>query len=147
MIQWGAKFLCTMKKIYTLLLIALLAGCSKNDTPAPTPTTPPVTIVPPTTSTGTVWQLTGIAINNIPQTLTPLQASFKMTFHNDGRYADTDGVSGNWAYPTADSLKIDQVNLPTPISVKYKVRAKTANLLSLTQGSADKTIDLTYEAK
>jgi len=147
MIQWGAKFLCTMKKIYTLLLIALLAGCSKNDTQAPTSTTPPVTIVPPTTSTGTVWQLTGIAIDNAPQTLTSLQASFRMTFHNDGRYVDSDGVSGNWSYPSTDSLRISQVNLPTPITVRYKVRVKTANLLSLTQSSADKTIDLTYEAK
>jgi hypothetical protein len=136
-----------MKKIYTLSLIVLLAGCSKNDTPAPTTPTPPVTTVPPTVSTGTVWQLTGISIDNAPQTLTALQASFRMTFHNDGRYVDSDGVSGNWAYPSTDTLRINQVNLPTPISVKYKVRVKTANLLSLTQSSADKTIDLTYEAK
>lgn len=137
-----------MKKIYTLLLIALLAGCSKNDTPAPTPTNPTTPVAPPpVASTSTVWQLTGIAIDNVPQTLTSMQASFRMTFHNDGRYADTDGVNGNWAYPTSDSLRINQTNLPTPISLKYKVRVKTANLLSLTQSAADRTIDVTYEAK
>lgn len=147
MIQWGAKFLCIMKKIYTLLLIALLASCSKNDTPAPTPTNPTTPVPPPVASTSTVWQLTGIAIDNVPQTLTSMQASFRMTFHNDGRYADTDGINGSWAYPTSDSLRINQTNLPTPISLKYKVRVKTANLLSLTQSAADRTIDVTYEAK
>lgn len=129
------------------MLIALLASCSKNDTPAPTPTNPTTPTTPPVASTSTVWQLTGIAIDNVPQTLTSLQASFRMTFFNDGRYNDTDGAQGNWIFPSSDSLRIHQTNLPTPISVKYKVRIKTANLLSLTQGSADRTIDLTYEAK
>ena len=147
----GLRFLCIMKKIQIPLLILLLASCSKSDVTTPgTTTTPPVVTTPTTPTTPTslnVWQLTAISVNNVAQTLTPLQASFKMTLNVDGRYSDSDGVTGYWSNPTSDSLKINQTNLPTPIAVRFKIKTRTATNLGLTQTSADKTIELVYEAK
>lgn len=137
-------------KYIPLLLIILLGSCSKTDVTAPATQAPVVTTTTPTTPTTNtlnVWQLTAISINNVPLTLTPLQAAFKMTLSNDGRYSDSDGVVGNWVSPTTDSLKINQTNLPTPIALKYKIITRTTTSLSLSQNSTDRTISLIYEAK
>ncbi len=127
----------------------LLAGCSKGDVDVyKQGLTSPISssIITPGTTVN-VWQLSAIKVNDVDQTLTTQQSTFKITFNADGRYADSDGVIGNWLIPTSDSLQINQTNLPTPITIRFKIKLRTTTTLALTQTSNNKITDLIYEAK
>ena len=159
-----------MRKIHTVLLVLLITvSCSKNGgTDSTTTTNTPGTGTGTGTSTGTgtgtgtsagtgtnptsnftqsVWQLSGIAIGNNPLTPTSRQSSFVMILYQDSRYIDSDGITGTWSNPTKDSLAINQTNLPTPITVRYKIMAQSISQLVLTQGMGASKIDLTYASK
>lgn len=128
-----------------LLGAALAGGCSKTSETAAV--TPPV-INPPTVTAPdyTTWKLSSLTVNSVPQTLTSMQASFKMTMYNDGRYADTDGAAGSWSMIQTDSLTINKANLPKPIVSRYKkiAQSKTSLVLQSTQENTE--IQMTYEA-
>ncbi len=139
-----------LTNLLALSMVALLfSACAKTSDEPSTPTVvnppvvnPPVVVVPDYT----IWKLNNIMINQAPMTLTALQASFRMTMYNDGRYADTDGAAGTWALLASDSLSINKMNLPKPITSRYKAisQSKTSLVLFTTQENTE--IKLTYEA-
>jgi hypothetical protein len=146
-----------MKKKYLFFaLILFVISCSKSGSSASdsstsgttgtgSTTTTPVTPTP--SPAQNVWQLSGITLAGVPQTITSMQASFQMSFYADGRYLDTDGAAGTWRKPTSDSIVIAKTNLPTHITSRYKIRGQSTSTLLLRTGINASQIDLTYAAK
>jgi hypothetical protein len=154
-----------MKKIYPSLFAVWLciAGCSKGgstDLNSATSTTTGTgtgtgtgngtgnpTSTPTTNTYQAVWKLSGMSVDNIPRTLSTQQAAYYMILFGDGKYSDSDGITGNWVNPVKDSLTIFQTNIPKPIMIGYRITSQTTKNLLLTQGSGSSKIDLTYDAK
>ena len=148
-----------MKKVYNLIFTAVLfAACSKTGTSTTNAGTDGTGTGTngSTTGAGTgtatkvavnVWQLAGIAVDYVPKSLTTMQSTYKMSLSTDNRFSDTDGVIGSWGNPTKDSLVIVQSNIPTPITLRYKITSSNATTLTLSKTVSGTQIDLKYEAR
>ncbi len=87
----------------------------------------------PGTPINTTWQLNTINTNGVNENLTATQKLYKMTLNTNGTFWDTDGVVGTWNLPVPDSVRISYSNLPTPISILYKINILTSANLNITK--------------
>ncbi|MEO8173862.1 MAG: hypothetical protein ABI581_12290 [Sediminibacterium sp.] len=133
---------------FTVITLAcctlLLAGCGKSGN---TPVTTGTGTTTPPPAEYTTWQLTGIKTDNSVAGLTPMQTKYQMTLYNDGIYTDTDGATGHWSSPADFCLDIHQANLPTPLTIHYRIKVWTKSNLVLTFDSGSSLIQYSYEAR
>ncbi len=81
----------------------------------------------------TNWKLKGITIDGLPQQLSGSQLSYTKQYFSSLKFSDTDGSTGNWSIPVADSLKEVFNNYPSGIIVKqnYYISFLSYDSLSL----------------
>ena len=96
----------------------------------------------------TNWKLKGLTIDTLPQTLTGSQLLYIKQYFTTLHFADTDGATGNWSIPVADSLKEVFANYPSGIIVKqsYYINFLSYDSLSLTYLLNGKTINARFKA-
>lgn len=134
------------ERLQIILLVFMITACNKiieqkvNVDPVGGGTTTPIGVGV------NVWQLTGLSINEVAQSLTASQLKFNMTLKANGVYTDSDGTTGTWSNPTTDSLIINQTNLPTSITTRYKIKNQSVSNLKISKSVNSKQIDITYES-
>ena len=94
------------------------------------------------------WKLKGLTSDAIPQILVGSQLSYNKQYFNSSSFTDTDGASGNWSIPVADSLKEIFANYPSGIIVKqsYYINFLSYDSLSLTYVQNGKIINARFKA-
>jgi len=127
-----------------LPLMILLVGCSNEDLPVQA--IQQNDLAGSNLSVGKRWKLSTLYVGSTPQTLTYNQRLYTKTYYPDGRYSDSDGISGTWTIPVADSLVETYTNFPINVPVKqgYKINNLSNALMSLSHAVNGTYVTSTY---
>lgn len=98
--------------------------------------------------TSTNWQLKGLTIDTITQTLTGSQIGYTKQYFATSNFVDTDGAIGSWSLPVTDSLKETFTNYPSGVVVKqsYYISFLSYDSLSLIYLLNGKIINARFKA-
>jgi len=131
---------------FLIILILLIISCNKSTPKSVLETRKTYLVGYGVTSTN--WQLKGLTIDTVTQTLTGSQIGYIKQYFATSNFADTDGAAGNWTLPVADSLKEVFTNYPSGVIVKqsYYINFLSYDSLSLTYLLNGKTINARFKA-
>jgi len=133
-------------RILAMLLGLFLLSCSKTEPKSLLEIKKDYLIG--TGATLTSWKLKGLTIDSLPQVLSGSQMIYIKKYLPTNNFTDTDGATGDWSLPVADSLKQVFNNYPSGIIVKqsYYISFLSYDSLSLTYLLNGKKINARFKA-
>lgn len=131
---------------FQILIILLIISCNKSTPKSVLETRKTYLVGYGVTSTN--WQLKGLNIDTVTQTLTGSQIGYTKQYFPTSNFADTDGATGSWSLPVTDSLKEVFINYPSGVLVKqtYYISFLSYDSLSLTYLLNGKIINVRFKA-
>ncbi len=115
-----------------LFLIVLIA-CNKQYAPKADPVQQNIIHLTGNSRAYAEWKFTDIQFDQSSQPLNPAFAGYRIAYHLNGSFTDSDGLQGLWLMVSKDSLKHKITNNPNGVNAThgYRITYLTATEMGL----------------